>query len=328
MRYVIIGAGAVGATIGASLHEAGRDVVLVARGEHLRVLREDGLTFATPSSTRVLPIPAAGGPDDLVLRPDDVLVLATKSQDTAGALAAWAPATVDGGTAGERLTVVCAQNGVDNERQVLRRFGHVVAVTVWLPATHLRPGVVVAPGDPAPGVLTLGRYPSGVDATVELIGTDLAAGGFVAPVRDDVMRWKYAKLLGNLGNAADALFGRDDDAASLVRRARQEGEAALEAAGIPWTSDEEQSAMRSAFGVGTVPGFERGGSSTWQSLARGTGSVEVDYLNGEIVLLGRTHGVPTPVNAALQARAAVAAAAGAAPGSGRAAELLAALAAQ
>jgi 2-dehydropantoate 2-reductase len=40
--------------------------------------------------------------------------------------------------------------------------------------------------------------------------------------------------------------------------------------------------------------------STWQSLERGAGTVEVDWLNGEIVLLGRLHGVPTPVNDALR----------------------------
>ena len=45
---------------------------------------------------------------------------------------------------------------------------------------------------------------------------------------------------------------------------------------------------------------QRSGGSTWQSLARGTGSTEADHLNGEIVLLGRLHGVPTPANAAVQ----------------------------
>ena len=45
----------------------------------------------------------------------------------------------------------------------------------------------------------------------------------------------------------------------------------------------------------------RAGGSTWQSLQRGTGSIETDYLTGEIVLLGRLHGVPTPANRALQA---------------------------
>ena len=48
-----------------------------------------------------------------------------------------------------------------------------------------------------------------------------------------------------------------------------------------------------------IPGAVRGGGSTWQSLTRGN-PVETDYLNGEIVLLGRLHGVPTPVNERLQ----------------------------
>ena len=52
--------------------------------------------------------------------------------------------------------------------------------------------------------------------------------------------------------------------------------------------------------LGAIVGSVRGGGSSWQSLARGTGSIESDYLNGEIALLGRLHGVPTPVNAALQ----------------------------
>ena len=65
--------------------------------------------------------------------------------------------------------------------------------------------------------------------------------------------------------------------------------------------------------------------STWQSLARNTGSIETDYLNGEIALLGRLHGVPTPVNAAMQAIAARMASEGAAPGVMSAAEVEAAI---
>jgi hypothetical protein len=49
-----------------------------------------------------------------------------------------------------------------------------------------------------------------------------------------------------------------------------------------------------------VEGVTRVGGSTWQSLARRTGSTESDYLNGEIMLLGRLHGVATPANTALQ----------------------------
>jgi 2-dehydropantoate 2-reductase len=63
-----------------------------------------------------------------------------------------------------------------------------------------------------------------------------------------------------------------------------------------------------------VAGEERGGSSSWQSLVRGTGSIEADFLNGEIALLGALHGVPTPLNRAVQTLAARAALERHAPG--------------
>ncbi len=53
---------------------------------------------------------------------------------------------------------------------------------------------------------------------------------------------------------------------------------------------------------GEIAGVPRPGGSSWQSLAKGSGTIEADYLNGEIVLLGRLHGVPTPVNADAPAR--------------------------
>jgi 2-dehydropantoate 2-reductase len=72
----------------------------------------------------------------------------------------------------------------------------------------------------------------------------------------------------------------------------------------------------------------RGGSSTWQSVARASGRIETDYLNGEIVLLGRLHGVATPVNEALQALAARLARERGRPGSVPLAEIEAAIAAR
>ena len=72
-----------------------------------------------------------------------------------------------------------------------------------------------------------------------------------------------------------------------------------------------------------VGGRPRSGGSTWQSLSRGATSTEVDWLNGEIVLLGRLHGVPTPANALLQTIAREAIQHGATPRSMPVAELLA-----
>jgi 2-dehydropantoate 2-reductase len=71
----------------------------------------------------------------------------------------------------------------------------------------------------------------------------------------------------------------------------------LRAAGIAFSDVSPDNERRKRLmQVQPVAGAERVGSSSAQSLARGTGSIETDYLNGEIVLLGRLHGVPTPVN--------------------------------
>jgi 2-dehydropantoate 2-reductase len=298
---VIIGAGAVGGTIGVRLGQAGHDVTLVARGAHLEAIRRRGLTLRSPDGEVTWRGAATNGPRDQPLPADTVLVLTVKSQDTAGALAAWVDAPVaGGGTAGERLPLFTAQNGVANERTALRLFARVHPVCVWLPATHLEPGVVVANGHPHPGMLHLGGYPAGSDDVDEQVAADLATAGFVAPVRDDVMRWKYGKLLSNLGNGLNALLGRDIPDA-LDERVQAEGVAALAAAGIAYTPSEEEAAERGdQVQPRPVDGQERSGGSTWQSLARGAGSAEADHLNGEIVLLGRLHGVPTPANAAVQ----------------------------
>ncbi len=101
----------------------------------------------------------------------------------------------------------------------------------------------------------------------------------------------------------------------------------LAAAGIDHVTEEQDRARRGdLLRQPDVPGRSRKGSSTWQSLARGL-PLEVDHLNGEIVLLGRLHGVPTPVNEVLQRAARTATAERHAPGSVPAAALLARVAA-
>jgi len=227
-----------------------------------------------------------------------------KTQDSAAALQTWGPAPVEGGgTAAERLPLLCAQNGVESQRLALRVFRTVYGVCVWLPCTYVEPGVVSAAGSPLTGILHLGRYPHGTDETARLVAADLEKSHFEAPVTPDVARWQYAKLLANLGNALEAVTGpmESTEAVTLFERVKAEGAAVLAAAGIPYAGTEEQKAVRGDK-VFLVPlhGTPRGGGSSWQSLTRGTGTIEADYLNGEIALLGRLHGVPTPLNDLLQ----------------------------
>lgn len=290
-RFVIYGAGAVGGVIGGNLAGAGHEVVLLARGKHLEALRSGGLRLETGEGTRTYEVPAFERPAEVDWRPGDVVVLTMKGTDTEAAVREL------GDVADPATPICCVQNGVANERAVLRRFEHTYGVCVMLPAAHLEPGAVQQNSLPVPGILDLGRYPYGLDDTANEVAAALRSASFHSEPRADIMPWKYRKLLMNLGNAFNALSGRGDEVNAAAERAREEAETVLRAAGISYVSvDEERSRRADILRDRPINGRSRSGGSSWQSLARSTGSIEADYLSGEIVLLGRLHGIPTPVN--------------------------------
>jgi 2-dehydropantoate 2-reductase len=272
----------------------------------------------TPDEDLTLPVPVVAGPGELALQADDVLVLATKTQQAPAALVEWADVPVaGGGTAGDRLPIITATNGVAAEDMALRYFGRVHGACVWMWAAHLTPGEVVLEGVPRTGVFHLGRVPAApVDEVAERVREDWTAARMKVLLPADVMPWKYRKLLSNVGNAFQALLGRPAGMGRLVRAAEAEGRAVLDAAGIAYTSDEAEAAARAdSFEVRPVPGFEDVlGGSTWQSLTRGTGNVETDYLNGEFVRIARQIGRDAPINATMAALVRQAAARGDRPG--------------
>ncbi len=293
MRYVIYGAGGIGGTVGALLHLSGSEVALIARGEHFESIVRRGLRFVAPDGEWQLPIDVYDHPASLSWRTDDVVILTVKSQQTRAALD-------DLHAVAPHVTVVCAQNGVANERIAAELFARVVSMLVVLPATHLEPGLVVTYNEGIRGVMDCGLYPDGTDAIVDTIAADMERAGFSCRADDCAMRWKYAKLLMNLGNAVEAMC--DIGAAKpLLRQLREEALACYEAAGLLCASSEDfKKRMDVGMRMADVPEYPHQGGSTWQSVARGAGSIETDFLNGEIVALGEAHGVATPANAAVQ----------------------------
>jgi 2-dehydropantoate 2-reductase len=291
MRVVVHGVGAIGGTVAAALALSGQEVVGIARGAQLAAIRRDGLRLRTPDGDRVARFACVAGPDEIAFRDDDMIVLAMKTQDTAAALDALRAAGV-----GDQA-IFCAQNGVANERLALRRFANVHGVTVMMPATFLVPGEVAAPSTPRHGVLEIGRYPAGSDADDARMAAALERAGVAAFVSAAVMESKHGKLLLNLGNVLEAALGPGTDTAAFRAPLVAEAEAAFAAAGIRWRGVGGEDSRRALMRQAPVPGVEPSGGSSTQSLARGTGSIETDWLNGEVVLLGRLHGVPTPANA-------------------------------
>lgn len=212
------------------------------------------------------------------------------------------------------------QNGLAAEDIALRRFDRVYAASIRIPARYTVTGEVVVGGQPNVGIVALGRYPEGLDDTALSIVADLKKAGYLAEARPDIRRWKAAKLEHNVTNAVELFAGppelRSKAAASLAKEAR----AVLVAAGYDPAAPSEWRIDISSWRVAPESGIKPGQQSTWQSFTRGTTS-EVDYLNGEIVRLGRIHGVAAPINTAFQQAAARLALEGCQPGTRDIAEI-------
>ena len=308
MRFVIVGAGAIGGVVGGRLAEHGHDVLLVARGAPRR---HRGGRAAGALAGREVRVRSRSS----TTRPRSASPRATwwcspsRARTRATVLEALSGAPPD-------TPVVCMQNGVDNERQVLRRFARTYAVPVMCPASHLEPGIVDVSSAPVAGILDIGCYPTGVDDLAEGVAAALSSSGFSSEAKPDVMRFKWSKLLMNLGNSLEAACGPIDRGSRIYRAARKEGRDGDRGGGHRLRVERRRTAPGAATSCDPAdPRASRGGGSSWQSLARGTGTIEVDQLNGEIVLRGRLHGVATPVNELLQRVGHELASSGAPPGS-------------
>jgi 2-dehydropantoate 2-reductase len=260
----------------------------------LEALQKGPMTLRHPGGDIVAPVPVVAHPGEIAFRADDLICLTMKSQDTGDALQALREAGV------RDQPVFCLQNGIANEAAALRLFPNVHGVTVMMPATYTVPGVVVCHGTPKLGLFDIGRFPSGSDAADVALAEAFDQGRMAGFVHDDVMASKRGKLLLNLANALEASLGRGTDRGDWPELVRGEAEAVFRAAGLPWDDVGMDAPRRKELmQMGEVPGEDRFGGSTSQSLVRGTGRVETDYLNGEIAWLARMHGVEAPRNAFL-----------------------------
>lgn len=295
-RYIVIGAGALGALLAAQWTTAKQPVLLVARGASLEVISRHGVRVRRPEGDQSVDVAVVGSMADAEPTFSDTLVLAVKSQDAEAVLAeiAWVP-LVDGRGVVADLPILTLQNGLATEDSALRRFDRVIGVSVGIPASHLEPGVIVSPARPVVGVAWIGGYPHSIPGEEERHRVAFARAGFAAVIEPDIAAAKRRKLIGNLRNVVEVfdttLEEREHAEGALADEARRVFAAAgLAVAPPPWDAPRIE--------VAAVPGHEPGHLSTWQSFARGTSS-EVDFLSGEIALIARRHGQEAPLNAAV-----------------------------
>ena len=318
MRFVIYGAGAIGSGIGGHLHRTGSQALLVGRPAHVDHIRAHGLRLITAEETYTVAVPAVSQAADVGFTADDVVLLCVKSQDTDQALVEIRAAGGDPRT----LPILCCQNSITNEPAAVRYFQRVYGVLIVVPGIFLEPGVVYNNSEGNAGMIEIGRFPSGADALCTAVAAALGTASYAASVNPDVMAAKAGKLFSNLGNAMGAITDGRGDADRYLAAVRREAEQCLQAAGIAYEPpDAFQARAAAVHRQSPLPPGVRNLGSSWQSLQRGLGTTEADFLNGEIVRLGRRHGIPTPYNELLQRVAAEMAARRDQPGAFTAQEL-------
>lgn len=303
MKIAVLGAGAVGSVVGGLLAESGEDVTLVGRAEHARAIQKAGLRLSGTAGERVVRVKAR---EKLEERPE-LAILAVKTQDLEATCREVAPLVGDS-------PVVTMQNGVRCDGIARRFFSpeQIIGCVVVSMSTFLEPGRV---GCHVRGWLTIGDPFVSQPSRLKKIGATLR-GALPVRISRDIAAARWTKLIGNLNNALPAATGRplqeiyfSKHTSRLPLRLMREGLAAVSAAGIRMDRSPQAGALRLAARLpepvplsvfraaartrlGKLPMF----GSTWQSLKRGS-TTEIEYLNGEILILGEKTGLPTPYNA-------------------------------
>ncbi|HEV8714992.1 MAG TPA: ketopantoate reductase family protein [Candidatus Binatia bacterium] len=306
MRFIIVGAGAVGSVVGSHLTKAGAQVVLVGDPPHIEKIRRHGLSLTGKYGEFVTYPSTCASFGEWQYQPDDVIFLAVKTYDTPVALEQL------GTKVPADTPVFCLQNTVSNEPLAAQHFTRVYGVALHLGARFIFPGEVSHLGG---NTLVIGRYPRGQDALADTVVTALNSAKLHGVSTDDVMAYKWAKLCINLLNSPLAILGlsgeeawNDSEVRPLLAAILDEAKQVLGKSEIPLKTlpgDQPLTEMIAAFRRADFtprPLSERALQvypSMWQDLYCRRGRTEARYLNGKIVELGQQMAIPTPVNALL-----------------------------
>ncbi|HLG17671.1 MAG TPA: 2-dehydropantoate 2-reductase [Blastocatellia bacterium] len=310
VRFVIVGAGAIGLCVGALLGRMSSAVKFVARPAIAEALKR-GVRIKQPAGELTLAADAVTSIGELTPKSGDIITLTTKSQATESAVDDLA-AVYD-----RSQPVFCLQNGIRNEETAARRFENVYAGLVLLCAVQLEPGLITYPEGRE---VAVGCYPRGADDTARYIADEFKRAGFDAAASAHVMAMKWGKLVANLNNATHTITGfwlergmADADMRRLMLEVREEGLRVLDAAGIAVEPPpDEPSPIRiramterlrrppkETDEATTMPEEKRSYASMWQDLYLGRKTHEGEFLNGEIIALARGLGMSTPYNSTL-----------------------------
>jgi len=296
MRIAVMAAGAVGGYFGARLAAAGHDVTFIARGEHLRAIQARGLRIESPlGDLHIQGAKATSAPRDV--GEVEVVLFAVKLWDTEVAATAARPLV------GASTRVVTFQNGVDSVERLQPILGgdRVVGGTTHMASVISAPGVIAHTSQFAQ--MRCGHVDRHRDPVLAAFVERARAAGIDAHLSDDINldRWKKFTFLVGLSGATGAMrlplgpILADPDTRAFFLGLMQEVVVVGRASGVALPPDFAQD--RLVFADTTPPGFK---ASLLHDLERGS-RIELDWLAGKVVELGRRLNIPTPANGAVYA---------------------------
>ena len=291
MRVAVIGAGGVGGYFGGRLAAAGEDVTFVARGAHGDAIRADGLRIESGHGNAL--VAAKTVEDPARIGPVDVVIVAVKLWDTQAAADSIAPLLHD------ETAVISLQNGVSKDKTLRETVGneHVIGGMAYVAAVIDRPGVIRHTG--AMQRLVIGEYGGRRTSRVNAFVEACRAAGIDAVLSDDIERatWEKFVFLVGLSGATTLIrqpigvIRADAHARSLLYELLRETVDVGRAQGVGL--DANYAADRLAFCDTLAPATT---SSMHGDLERGK-RLELPWLQGTVVDLGRAAGVNTPGSA-------------------------------
>jgi 2-dehydropantoate 2-reductase len=296
MKIAVIGAGGVGGTFGAALAKAGADVWFLARGAHLDAMRTNGLRITGGrGETHVMPTQATDDPAEI--GPADVVLFCVKLWDVESAGERIRP-IIGPGTA-----VIPLQNGIDAADRLIPILGAgaVMGGVAQVSATIEAPGVVRQTGTFMK--LIFGELAGGRSARGDTFLAMCRKAGFDAEHSDKILADLWLKFIVLATNSAMTAatrqpFGKlrgDPDIMAVFEAATREVVAVAKAKGIALPDDAAERNM--AFLAGAPPAMM---ASMAHDLIRGN-RIELPWLSGKVVAMGREFGVPTPAHGVLYA---------------------------
>jgi 2-dehydropantoate 2-reductase len=293
MRIAIMGSGGLGGYFGARLANGGADVHFIARGKHLEAMRQSGLRIEGPEPLHVRSVRATDRPAEVGVV--DLVMLCVKLWDTEQAIQQIRPIV------GPGTTVISFQNGVLKDQYLRAAFDerHLMGGVGYVATTIDSPGVIRQTGPMQR--LIFGEFDGSRSARGEALLAAATAGGINAVLSDDIVReiWqKYVFLVGLSGTTTTMRttigpIRTNPQTRAFLADVMAEVVAVGRAHGVRLPEDYVQAAMQRADTVA-----EDMTSSMHHDLERGN-PLEVRWLSGGVVELGRAKGIATPLNRAI-----------------------------